>query len=60
MYGIDKKCAHNFCKDLKGSDHPDDIRVGTDGRIVLKLIINNQGRRLWTEFIRIGNIAGLL
>jgi hypothetical protein len=36
-------------ENLKGRDHPEDL--GVDGRIILELIFEKQGGKLWAGFI---------
>jgi hypothetical protein len=59
-HGEDKKRIQNFGRKNKGGDHAQDL--GEDGRLIVKLILQKQGGRLWNGFIwlRIGTIAGLL
>jgi hypothetical protein len=48
-----------WVESLKGKDHSEDLSVGENGRIILKLILGKQGWGVWIEFIwlRIGPVA---
>jgi hypothetical protein len=56
----DKKCIQILARKPKGKGLLG--RLGTDGRIILKWILQKQGVNLWTEFnwLRTGTTGRLL
>jgi hypothetical protein len=60
MYGAEEKWIHGLVKHLKEGDHLKDLC--TNGRIILKLNLDNLDGRIGTEFfwLRAGRNVSLL